>query len=168
MTRETLAALTTTIESRERMRRRCVQEGLPIEHPRASNTDDVECFFSLIRNMIGNHFTCKAVMYEWRKVCTEFSKRLDKDLPFHYYTTKHERFYEGERPSFDKFVKPKSNPRQQRVRRREQPGNLAVGRATLINPGSKSVRRQFHNLPVELPPPPGSNIQDIIASEHSY
>ena len=95
--------------------------------------------------------------------------RLDRELPFHYYTTKHDRFFEGERPSFDKFVKPKSiTPRQQRVRRREQPGNLALGRVTLINPGSKSICRQFHNLPLDLPPPPTSTTQDIITSEHSY
>lgn len=94
MTTETLIALTTNIESREWMRRRCVQEGLPIEHPRASNTDDVECFFSLIRSMVGSHFTCKAVMYEWRKVCAEYAKRLYRDLPFHYWKTKLERFYE--------------------------------------------------------------------------
>ena len=65
-----------------------------------------------------------------------------------------------------------SNPRatleNREFARREQPGNLAIGRATLINPGPKTVRRQFHNLPVELTPPPESNIQDIIASEYSY
>ena len=79
-TRETLIALTTTIESREWVRRN--RSCNILEHPRASTTDDVECFFSVLRNMIGNHFTCKAVMLEWRKVCLEFSKRLDRDLPF--------------------------------------------------------------------------------------
>ena len=47
----------------------------------------------------------------------------------------------------------------------EQPGNLAAGRTTLIQTGMKSVRRQFHHLPLQLPPPPG---QSIISSEHSY
>ena len=42
-------------------------------------------------------------------MCAEYSKRMDRDLPFYYYTTKHERFYEGDRPSFDKFVKSKAN-----------------------------------------------------------
>ena len=87
MTRETLIALTTTIESREWMRRRCANEGLPLEHPRATSTDDVECFFSVLRNMIGNHFTSKSVMLQWRKICLEFSKRIDVDLPFFYYTS---------------------------------------------------------------------------------
>ena len=167
MTRETLTALTTTIESREWMRR-CLNEGFPNEHPRATSTDDVECFFSVLRSMIGDHFTSKSVMFEWRKICLEFSKRIDVDLPFFYYTSTHDRFFEGDRQSFDKYVKPVSNPREQRVRRREQPGNLAVGRATLIKAGAKSIRRQFHNLPVELPPPPGATLDEVVASEHTY
>ena len=168
MTRQTLIALTTTIESREWMRRRRVIEGSPPEHPRACSTDDVECFFSVLRNTIGTHFTCKSVMVEWRKICLEFSKRIDSDLPFFYYTSTHDRFYEGERDDFDTYTRPRSNPRQQRVRTREQPGNLAVGRATMIKPGAKSIRRQYHNLPVELPPPPTATIQEVIASEHTY
>ena len=116
---------------------------LPPEHPRASTTDAVECFFSLIRNMIGNHFTVKDIQFAWRKLCNEFTKRLDKELPFYYYTSRHERFFEGERPGFDIFQEPKSNPRHQRVRRREQPGNLVSGRATLVQSGAKSIRRQF-------------------------
>ena len=43
MTQQTLIALTTNIESKEWIRRRHVG-GVPAEHPRASTTDDVECF----------------------------------------------------------------------------------------------------------------------------
>jgi len=32
--------------------------------------------------------------------------------------------------------------------------------------GTKSVRTKFHNMPVELPPPPGMN--DVILHEHTY
>ena len=168
MTRQTLVALTTTIESREWMRRRRAMEGLPPEHPRACFTDDVEFFISILRNTICTHFTTKSVMAEWRKICREFSKRIDPDLPFFYFSSTHDRFYECERENFDTYIRPKSNPRQQRVRTREQPGNLAVGRTTLIKSGTKSIRRQYHNLPVELPPPPTATIQEVIASEHSY
>lgn len=164
-TRETLIALTTTIESKEWVRRRNTTLRLAPEHPRASTTDDVECFFSLLRNMPGNHFTVKEVRVCWRKLCNEFSKRLNRDLPFYYYTSKHERFYEGDRPSFDIFRKAKRKPCQQRVRSREQPGYLAPGRATMVTAGVQSIRRKFHNLPVELPPPPlGTTHTD----EHSY
>ena len=132
LTRETLLALTTTIESREWVRRRNTNLGIPPEHPRASTTDDLECFFSLLRSMIGNHFTVKDVRFAWRKICKEFAKRLDKNLPYYYHTSTHERFFEGDRPTYDVFQKPKRNPRHQRVRRREQPGNLAPGRAPIL------------------------------------
>ena len=75
-TRETLIiALTTTIESREWIRRRNSSKKLPREHRRASTTDNVEC---LTRNMIGNHFTVKDIQFGSRKICNEFAKRLDK------------------------------------------------------------------------------------------
>ena len=73
MTRETLIALTTNIESREQKRCYNVNNGLPQEHPRASSTDDVECFFSINRDQVGKHFTYKDA---WRKCCIEFSKHL--------------------------------------------------------------------------------------------
>ena len=44
------------------------------ESPRASTTDDVECFFSVLRYQVGKNFTVK---YEWRKTCLEFQKRID-------------------------------------------------------------------------------------------
>ncbi len=169
MTRETLAALTTTIESREWMRRERAQNGLPPEQPRATSTDDVECFFSIMRNTIGANFTTKKVMLEWRMVCQEFSKRINPDLPFYYYTATHDHFYEGDRDSFDIFKPSKSNPRKQRVNTQEQPGKLAVGRATLIQPGPKStIRRQFHMQAIETAPPPSVTIEQLIAIEHSY
>ena len=60
------------------------------------------------------------------------------------------------------------NPRHQRVRAPEQPGNLATGRATFIQAGAKSICREFHNLPIELPHPPESSAPYNIATEHSY
>ena len=51
------------------------------------------------------HFILQ-VYYGWRKVVIEFSKRLDPELPFYYYTSGHSRFLlilqtkqEGELPS---------------------------------------------------------------------
>ena len=71
------------------------------EHPRASTTDDVECFFSVMRDLVGKDFTLKEVQYSWRKVCFEFFKRLDAGLPYYYYTSAHDRFYEGPHSDFD-------------------------------------------------------------------
>ena len=158
-------AVTTDIESREWKRQRNAGAGLPPEHPRASTTDDVECFFSVLRDMVGGDFTLKNVQYEWRKACNEFTKRQDPDLPFYYFTSSHDRFYEGPRPSFDVPQASKQNPRHQRARRSEQLGTLVSGRASLPVAGARSTRMTFHNIPVELPPPPSSNPH---LHEHAY
>ena len=60
-TRETLSALAVNLESREWRRRFNKCNNIPPEHPRASTTDDVECFFSVLRDMIGKDFTHKKV-----------------------------------------------------------------------------------------------------------
>lgn len=59
--RETLNAIIANIESREWRRGFCEKENLPPEHPRASTTDDVECFFSVLRDCVGKDFTLKEV-----------------------------------------------------------------------------------------------------------
>lgn len=168
-TRETLIAITTNIESQEFQRRQIVVTGGNIEHPRASTTDDVECFFSILRDNLGKDFTLKHVQFEWRKLCVEYMKRIDPNLPFYYYTSAHDRFYEGPRPDFSQSSSDhsKRNPRQQRPRRIEQPGRLVHGRATLAVPGARSLRMQFHNVPVDIPPPP-SSLDQINILEHSY
>ena len=79
--RETLIALTTDLESRECKWMTNMEEGLPAENPRASTTDDVECFFSVLRDFVGKHSTVKLVQFEYRKLCMEFTKRMDPDLP---------------------------------------------------------------------------------------
>ena len=83
------------------MRKQATKGLVPVEHPRASTTDDVECFFSMMRDLLGSSFRLTTVMQEWRKICIEFDKRLDPQLPFYYYTSDHDRYYEGERPSFN-------------------------------------------------------------------
>ena len=60
-TRETLSALIVDIESREWRRKFNHDNNIPPEHPRASTTDDVECFFSVLRDMVGKDFTHKEV-----------------------------------------------------------------------------------------------------------
>lgn len=59
--RETLVALIANIESRDWRRSFALRENIPPEHPRASTTDDVECFFSVLRDTVGKHFTLKEV-----------------------------------------------------------------------------------------------------------
>ena len=161
-----MIAITTDIESREWKRCSNLDASLPPEHPRASTTDDVECFFIVLRDMVGKHFTLKEVKFGWRKACVEFAKRLDPDLKFYYHTSTHDRFYEGPMPDFSQFQHPKRNPRHQRVRRREQPSSLISGRASLATPSARSIRMTYHNVPLELPPLPGSLQQHL--PEQSY
>ena len=92
----------------------------------------------------------------------EFLKRVDPELPFFYFTSAHGRFYEGDLPG---FIVPASRPRQpRRAPQRELLG--ATQRVTLAVRGAGSIRTTFHNIPVDLPPPPGSTSQFL--SEHSY
>jgi len=178
--KETLVALITNIEGREWHRREVMSGNRQKEHPRASTTDDVECFFSMIRDNIGQNFTSKQVKFNLRKVYGEFTKRLDPDLPFYYYTSAHSRYtihiftcsfmtpctfryYEGNLPCFG--TASSKPPVKKRVPRREQPSAFAPRRATMPVRGSLAVRPNFHNLPLELPPLPGEPVHMI---DHSY
>ena len=92
----------------------------------------------------------------------EFMKRMNPDLPFYYYTSAHTRFYEGVMPDFSV---PGSKPRK--LRRAPQRELLGPGgRVTMAVRGTGSIRPTFHNVPVDLPPPPGATNQFIYA--HSY
>jgi len=86
--KETVVALITNIEGREWHRREVTRRSVKPDHPRASSTDDVECFFSMMRDSLGRNFNSKQVQFGIRKVYGEFIKRLDPDLPFYYHTSK--------------------------------------------------------------------------------
>ena len=98
----------------------------------------------------------------WRKACLELSKRLDNELPFYYHTSSHNRFFEGERPDFSQ---PPARDHTQRITRRELMTGKIGGRASLVQHGTRSIRTQFHNVPVELPPPPSVPAH---VADHSY
>ena len=161
--RETLIAVITNIEGREFHRRERTNNKQTLEHPRASSTDDVECFFSMMRDVIGQNFTTKEVKFGMRKIISQFVKRVDPDLPFYYHSSSHTRFYEGSHPEFDK--KPDKQQKEKRLPRREQPAAFVTRRATMPVRGSIAVRPKFHNLPLELPPPPNG---PVFFHEHSY
>ena len=81
----------------------------------------------------------------------EFAKHMDPSLPFYYHSST-DRFYEGELPTFDK--PPEKPNKRKRAPRREQVGAGVGRRITMAARGTGSVRATFHNLPVDLPPPP--------------
>ena len=97
----------------------------------------------------------------------EITKRQDPDLPYFYHTSAHDRFYEGERPSFNQPAMGGSqgNIREKRPRRAELLSGLVSGRATLPVGASRSIRMTFHNLPIQMPPPPAVQSQ---SSDHTY
>jgi len=182
--RETLVALVANLESREWRRKFNIAHGLAPEHPRASTTDDVECFFSLLRDSVRKDFTLKEVCayslqmcfkqlslcytmlqvyYGWRKVTKELKKkRMDPSLPCYYHTSTHTRFYEGLMPAFDiQNPKKKAKGRLPKYELLEANG----GRVTLSVRGDTFIRTKFHNVPTCLPPPPGTN---PCLYEHSY
>ena len=104
---------------------------------------------------MGKDFTVKNVLYAWRHACLEFTKRSDSDLHYYYYTASHDQFYEGDKPGFnEQSTKASRNPRHMRVKRAESLAGHTTGRTTLPTPGVRSVRLTYHNIPVEIPPPP--------------
>ena len=95
-----------------------MNDNCSLEYPRAIETDDVECFFSIMRDIIGQNFTTKEVKYEICKVCAEFMKHADPDLLFYYHISWHTRYHERPLPNFVQPPKKKTIKRQ--VPRREQ------------------------------------------------
>ena len=57
--RETLVALVANIESRDWRRIFNIKNNIPAEHPRASTTDDVECFLACCGTMLERISCCK-------------------------------------------------------------------------------------------------------------
>lgn len=154
--RETVIALLTNIESQEYVRRQHLHQNESPEHPRASSTDDVECFFSVLHNQLGLNYNLKAIQNRWRVICNEFTKRIDPDLPFYYYTSEKNRYRIHDMPSFDKPTS--TRPARldfQRLIRREDVGHVVVGRTTMPVRGTRTVRQQFHSNPASLPQPRG-------------
>ncbi|XP_072046198.1 uncharacterized protein [Amphiura filiformis] len=153
LSRETIIGITTNISSIERRRQQCHTRDLPPEHPRASTSDDVECFISILHHMLGRTFDHKAFMNAYRKIFTEFQKMLDQNLPYYYYKGLSERFTLGTLPSFNE---PSASgiERLDRVRGRRMgnPGTSVASRATMPRQGQRTVRDKFHRRQEPLPP----------------
>ena len=88
---------------------------------------------------------------------------MDPDLPFYYHTSGHSRYYTDLMPDFctkpAKQKKPSCIPRYELFE--------ASNRITLAVRGESSVHTKFHNVPVDLPPPPGIPNQSMM-HELSY
>ena len=73
-TREIVYAHVTVIESVEWKRRDYSAIGRKTENPLSSTTDDVECMFSVMRDLTCKHFTLREARYQWTKACIEVAK----------------------------------------------------------------------------------------------
>ncbi|XP_035665314.1 uncharacterized protein LOC118408603 [Branchiostoma floridae] len=155
--RETLVAVTANIASMELRRREAADIGYE-EHPRAGTTDDVEGFFAGLHRHLGNVFTLKQLHERWPTEVREFSKRIDPDLPFYYWTIS-ERFREAEDtyPSFN------DDPEDGRLRlhrlrtcRREDASIFTSARGVLPVRNRGTIRQIMHRPEVPLPEVPNS------------
>ncbi|XP_078605180.1 uncharacterized protein LOC144878460 [Branchiostoma floridae x Branchiostoma japonicum] len=155
--RETLVAVTANIASMELRRREAADIGYE-EHPRAGTTDDVEGFFAGLHRHLGNVFTLKQLHERWPTEVREFSKRIDPDLPFYYWTIS-ERFREAEEtyPSFN------DDPEDGRLRlhrlctcRREDASIFTSARGVLPVRNRGTIRQIMHRPEVPLPEVPNS------------
>ena len=92
----------------------------------------------------------------------EFSKRMDMDLPFYYWTL-NERFSDDvypsfdERPEIDEEVDGRNHPlrlHRLRINQREDSSIFVVGRAHLPARHRQTIRQSFHRPGNYLAPPP--------------
>jgi hypothetical protein len=142
------------LESREIRRQEYKARDLPPEHPRASSSDDCESLFSVMHELLGNIFDLKQFHDCQPKILNEFTKRINPDLKFFYWTGAKERFRAFELPSFNK---PSGDGVLERldevnVSKRGDPGIFVSNRVSLPQKGELTARAKFHKAPVALPP----------------
>ena len=86
---------------------------------------------------------------------------MDPELPYYYHTSKHSCYYEDLMPEFS--VQP-VKAKLKKLPRFELLGEN--NRITFSVRGDSSIRAQFHNIPVNLPPPLVTH--NPCTHEHSY
>ena len=95
-------------------------------------------------------------------VCREFTKRMDKDLPFYYWTI-NERFTDEELPSFDECPDLDHEVDQRnhllrlhrlRINNREDGSVLVPARAVLPARHRGTLRQRLHRPEMGAPPVP--------------
>ena len=152
LTRETVVDLIANLTSFELRRAEYVSRDLPPEHPRSGTNDDVECFISVLHEMLGDIFDLKE-FYD-PKIMTEFDKRIDRDIRSYYWTRHKHRSRNFALPNFSQ---PSERPDRVVISRRADPGVSVARTADLPVRGALTVRTQFHNVPENLPEPPNPN-----------
>ena len=87
------------------------------------------------------------------KILNEFTKRINPDLKFYYWTGVKERYREFELPSFNELSGDGVLERLDKIPISKQgnPGIFVANRASLLQK-ELTARVKFHKAPVELPP----------------
>ena len=84
LTRETVVGFVANLTSLELCREEYILRGLPPEHPRSGTSDDVECFISVLHEMLQDIFDLKDFYASFPKIMNEFYKRISQDTRFYY------------------------------------------------------------------------------------
>ena len=151
-TREIVVALIANCESMELRRREYATRGIPPEHPRASSTDDVEGFFSLLHGHLGDVFDHQTFLQQQPKLLSEFTKIIDPDLSFYYWTGHKHRYTSEPLPSFNQTSGKVERLDKNKTSRRSDPGVFVSNRASLLQRNSLTARASFHRAAERLPP----------------
>ncbi|CAB3977744.1 Hypothetical predicted protein [Paramuricea clavata] len=151
-TREIVVALIANCKSMELRRREYANRGISPEHPCASSTDNVEGFFSLLHGHLGDVFDHQTFLQQQPKLLSEFTKMIDPDLSF-YYWTGHKHGYTSEPlPSFNETSGKVERLDKTKISRRSNPGVFVANRASLPQRNSLTARASFHRDAERLPP----------------
>ena len=86
LTQGAVIGLVANLDSRQLGRTEYKERILPPEHPLASATVDVEGIIALMHEMLGEIFDVKQFLDAQPKSLKGFTKRLDPELHFYYWT----------------------------------------------------------------------------------
>jgi hypothetical protein len=130
LTRETIVGVIANIERQELRRTEYQQRHFLPEHPRASSTDDVEGFIGVLHDLLGPVFDHKTFLDQMPKICNEFYKRMDPNLPFFYWSSYKDRYQSEPLPHFNQSsAKGEERLDKVKISRRSDPGVFVANRA---------------------------------------
>ena len=82
----------------------------------------MEGFIALLHDQLGDVFDHKAFLSQQPKILNEFSKKIDPDLPFYYWTGHRHRYSDDPLPSFNEPSGATERLDRVRLSRRSDPG----------------------------------------------
>jgi hypothetical protein len=106
----------------------------------------------MLHDTFGPIFDHKTLLDQMPKVFNEFTKRMDPELPFYYWTSYKERYHSVPLQHFNEpSIDGKERLDKVNISRRADPGVFVANRAQLPQKNSLTVRATFHRVPESLP-----------------